>query len=435
MSEEVLGIMLRENIMAGLPSRMKAYKDYMGLGVPPCGEYAPKPTSIDPPPWMPAQHNPGVFQRLSLHREIEHFMAYMRPTNEEVIIRKDLISRFTRLVGRVDSKAKVRCVGPEATGLCFPTSDIDMVITFGSSSIGPSVLHSSSSTKARFSELEFKIRSSGFASKIDSFLTGPVPLLRIRDAVTGVKIELTAATDDHGVRAAEAVQAWTRSENRSVIESLVMVLKLFLAIRRLDTTYSGGVNMYMLVWMVVAWVELELPKLSLGKGASYSRRDEVNPRMVSSHGLSSKPWHSTTTPSSYPDPINLGVALTSFLKFYGEEFDATTATIRFSENSVTYAVKNRLYSHSTLQEYLISVTDPVDADVDLGLKAYAIKHVQASFLEAYQALESLEHGYGSRSQMVKARMQGTLGCLLGGDYTHFIFRRKRILEKWRRSKY
>jgi non-canonical poly(A) RNA polymerase PAPD5/7 len=65
MSENILGMMLRDNMMDGRPSRMKDYNDYTGFVIPPCGEFVSKSSSIEPPPWMPGQANVGFSQRLS----------------------------------------------------------------------------------------------------------------------------------------------------------------------------------------------------------------------------------------------------------------------------------------------------------------------------------------------------------------------------------
>ncbi|EAU83595.2 poly(A) polymerase Cid14 [Coprinopsis cinerea okayama7 len=425
MSRDRLGFMLRENIVEGRPSRMDAYSDYTGFSIPPCGEYAPKAGSISVPPWMPAITGVGNFQRLSLHREIEHFTAYIRPTDKELALRRDLVSRFVKLVDKLDPDATVRVLGSTASGLHYPTSDIDMTITFRGVSKSSS---RSSSTRTRLSTLEHKIQSSGFASRIDSILNAAVPLLRITDAMTGLEIDLTAS-DERGVKGTKMVLAWTNSDNWTVIESLVAVLKLFLSTRRLGTPYTGGINSYLLVWMVVAWVHLELPRLYKGKWRKgyLHEFDDVGP---------------VAGPSSFPsspradesEPIDLGVALRAFFKFYGEDLDTTTACIRFTPTGVTYGVKSFSSSRRAHQRYLLSITDPADDDVDLGSKAYAFKHVQASFREAYRTLEALEDGTADRTELVKARMQGTLGCVLGGDYAYLAEKRKRIVDRWRRNR-
>ncbi|KAJ2930783.1 hypothetical protein H1R20_g6325, partial [Candolleomyces eurysporus] len=371
----MLGMMLRDNMMDGRPSRLKDYTDYTGFVIPPCGEFVSKSSSIEPPPWMPAQANVGFSQRLSLHREIEHFMAYMRPTKDEVYLRRNLIARFTAVIKKITPISTVRPVGSCVTGLYFPTSDIEMVID---------------SLPIPLSLLENEIWNSGFASRIDSLLDDfAAPLLRIVDAVTGIEIALSVA-DGHAVRATNAVQAWFKGDtgegngDRTVIACLVMVLKMFLSIRRLGSTYTGGVHSYLLFWMVVAWVKLGMPrraKLSDGvlDDAVVGLRS-VSMASSTSSSSSQGTSSSSRTPGPSGVPVDLGSALLGFLRFYGQEFDYENKSIQFSSKSVRYTSKPFL--HRTIQKYLLCITDPADSTVDLGFKAYGIKHVRETFRDA-----------------------------------------------------
>ena len=42
------------------------------------------------------------------------------------------------------------------------------------------------------------------------------------------------------------------------------------------------------------------------------------------------------------------------------------------------------------QPYLLSIYDPANTFIDMGSKAHGIKHIQASFKNAYQSLANLE---------------------------------------------
>ncbi|KAJ2912793.1 hypothetical protein MD484_g7618, partial [Candolleomyces efflorescens] len=434
------GFQLKMNMMAGRPSRMKSCRTYTGLVIPPCGKFA-SPTSLTsesgdvPPPWMP--ETDGSSQP-SLNREIAYYVEYMKATKVEMALRIDLINRFTALIKKITgSTTSVRPVGSCVTGLFFPTSDIDMVMAF---------------SPRPLSLLQNDISRSGFSSNIHAVLNASVPLLRITDAVTGLEIDLTMS-DGHGERATRAVRGWLEDQasddERRVIQSLVMVLKLFLSIRRLGTTFTGGINSYVLVWMVVAWAKLEMPKLHAQATntlpsrvpARSSRLDdltaEFNSISISSHISSlsqpQKKSSASTTTSGSPSQsasttrTNLGSALLSFLRFYGQEFDYETKSIRFTSSSVEYTSK----AWSSSASYLLSITDPADSSVDMGSKAYGIKHVQETFRDAYVTLAGLVDGTATRDQRGKARVQGILGFWLGGEYSQLDRERKEIVRKWR----
>jgi non-canonical poly(A) RNA polymerase PAPD5/7 len=352
-------------------------------------------------------------------------MAYMRPTKDEVYLRRNLIARFTAVIKKITPISTVRPVGSCVTGLYYPTSDIEMVID---------------SLPIPLSLLENEIWNSGFASRIDSLLDdSAAPLLRIVDAVTGIEIALSAA-DGHAVKATNAVQAWIKGDtgegdgDRTVIACLVMVLKMFLSIRRLGSTYTGGIHSYLLVWMVVAWVKLGMPRRAkrsdgLFDDAAVGLRSVSKTSSTSSN--SSQGTSSSSSGMHRPSavPVDLGSALLGFLRFYGQEFDYENKSIQFSSKSVRYASKPFL--HRTAQKYLLCITDPADSSVDLGFKAYGMKHVRETFRDAYVTLVSLVEGTATRDELVRARFEGALGCVLGGDYSRFVYKRKRILRKWR----
>ncbi|KAJ3540151.1 hypothetical protein NMY22_g4419 [Coprinellus aureogranulatus] len=417
MTNYMLGVMLKGNLMDGRPSRMKGCGDYTGLVIPPCGEFASKHSSIEPPPWMPAQTDFGFSKRLSLHREIEHFMAYMKPTNEEVSLRKDLVTRFTKLVKRLAPGATLQVVGSSSTGLYFPTSDIEMVITFSSRSASKNI-------RPALAILEDQIRNSRFSSHAESALQGAVPVLRITDAATGIEVVLKGS-DERSIRSRDVMRAWIGGDDAEVIRSLVMILKLFLSIRRLGTSYTGGIDSDLLVWMVVAYVKLEM------------RKPWANTPVGGRTRLNSQLSNSTGSSADGGDSVDLGQALLGFLKFYGQAFDYNGRAIIFTSTSVCCPLKPSMLGSEAFspyrpeQEYLLCLTDPADSTVDIGAKAYSIKHVRETFRDAYVSVLALVEGSATRDELVRARFEGVLGSCLGGNYGRFTTKRRRIIKRWR----
>ena len=340
----------------------------------------------------------------SLDEEIRTFMRYMEPTPQEVRMRMNLVQRFKKLITSFNMNASVQPVGSYVTGLYLPTSDIDMVITFHSGSfIGYS---------GRLSMLMGEIHNSGFASRIDDVLRASVPLIRITDGITGIQIDLTAA-DTHAVKATEAVEKWLQLS--SPAKPLLFVVKMFLSIRRCGTTYTGGINSYALFWMVVAWVELEMLKKK--PKAAVLDYDSL----IAGFGGLSMSKENVATPSPSLEEVDLGELLMKFLKFYGEEFDYETNEIRIAP-SPSYCTKTYRYSRYSTQRYLLSIYDPADTLIDMGSKAYGIKHIQASFKIAYQNLAKLEAR--RKSGQCQVGEAGILGSVLGGDYTKFVEKRR-----------
>ncbi|KAF8968480.1 hypothetical protein BDZ97DRAFT_1798670 [Flammula alnicola] len=446
MSSYYLGDQLKNNMMAGVSTRTKSAGDYNGSPIPPCGDFARSKASLAPmlSPWLPeATSIPRL--HTSVHNEITKFMQYMEPTTQEAATRKDLVKRFTNLITSFRMDVKVSPVGSYVTGLYLPTSDIDMVLTFGTGNLSSYL--SIAGSRLDLSRILIKIRNSGFASKVEDVLNATVPLIRITDKVTGIEIDLTAA-DTHGIAATEAVQKWMKGPESEIIKMLAIVVKMFLSIRRCGTTYTGGVNSYVLVWMVVAWVKLEWPKtrkerhivedisslssafgkLSVRSSAivklpSNSVKLPSNSVKLSSNSTSTTAVQATPAVKESKTP-DFGQALLGFLKFYGNDFDYYTKAINI-EPTPSYQIKKFPYSRYPItQRYLLSIFDPANSSIDMGSKAYGIRHVQASFLEAYNMLVDAERK--TRVQNFSPYPEGVLGKLLGGDFTKFVEKRKRL---------
>lgn len=343
----------------------------------------------------------------------------MEPTSQEVKMRSDLVRRFTKLIASFNMEASIEPVGSYVTGLYLPISDIDMVLTFRPGLASSFDGYSSSS---RLSALIGKIRDSGFASKVVDVLQASVPLIRITDKITGIEIDLTAA-DTHAIRATEAVQIWL--QRSSLTKPLLFVLKMFLSIRRCGTTYTGGINSYTLFWMVVAWVELEMPKT---RRVASSANDLSS--LTAAFGGVSMLKHNVAISSSSSKGADLGELLIQFLKFYAEEFDYYTKAIDIAPTPA-YCTKTYGYSRYPItQRYLLSIYDPASACIDMGSKAYGIKHIRESFKSAYQSLADMEAKRKSGQWVGEI---GVLGKILGGDYTTFLEKRDLAVAPWCRS--
>lgn len=358
-----------------------------------------------------------------LDEEIRSFMQYMEPTSQEVKMRMNLVQHFTKLITSFNMNASVQAVGSYVTGLYLPTSDIDMVLTFHARSGSYSTAMSGS-----LSTLIWKIRGSGFASRVDDVLRASVPLIRIIDKITGIQIDLTAA-DTHSVQATNKVQRWLPLS--SPAKPLLFVVKMFLSIRRCGTTYTGGINSYALFWMVVAWVKLEMPKKKFRVASSSSAlNDDLSSFITAFGGLSMSGQNvaASSSGSDLPEGVDLGQLLIKFLKFYAEEFDYDATAIGI-EPTPGYRTKTYRYSRYPItQRYLLSIYDPADTSIDMGSKAYGIKHIQQSFRSAYQTLADLEARRKSSQQVRNAA--GILGTVLGGDYTDFLEKRRLAVARF-----
>ncbi|KAF5319580.1 hypothetical protein D9619_008493 [Psilocybe cf. subviscida] len=378
------GHALKRNMQSSLPTRTKSWTNYVGAVMKPCNFASAEP---DPAPWLQIVEADTTFQ--SIDREIHNFMEYMKPTPEELAAREDLVRRFQLFIqSHFKNGMGVTPFGSYVTGLYLPSSDIDIVLTLPR--IGPSA-------KVQLGAILAAVKASGFASKVDDVLKATVPLIRIKDEITSIDIDLTAS-DGHALRSTAAVQKWLREETE-LKRALIFVLKRFLATRRCGTTYTGGINSYLLVWLVVAWVSIEWPKVKafapIHPPPASSTAHQTGTDSTSTEALSETLGDLNIQNSSPKSNAHEGEAifpahliplythaLLHFFKFYGRTFRYHQQAIEIEPRP---HLKRKIVTHE--QPYLLSICDPADPSIDMGSKSYGIKHVQATFVDAYARLQ------------------------------------------------
>lgn len=147
-----------------------------------------------------------------------------------------------------------------------------------------------------------------------------------------------------------------------MLRSLTVILKLFLAQRRMNETYSGGIGSFVLLNMIVSFLQ-QRQRCAVLEGKSFK---DVN-------------W-------------NLGVLLIDFFQFYGVRFNYILAGISIN-NSGYYNKQDRGYEwYNPTKPMSLSVENPdpaVDPKVDIGKNSYNILKIRRSFEHAYQLLSAI----------------------------------------------
>ncbi|GAA49377.1 DNA polymerase sigma subunit [Clonorchis sinensis] len=190
-------------------------------------------------PWKPSNHDyePGT---VGLHNEIKDFYNYIKPTDEEQYARDVVVSKIKDVVHSMWPDCEVDVFGSFKTGLYLPTSDIDMVI-FGKWEALP--LHT----------LKHALSSSGISSEITVLDKATVPIVKMTDKETGLKVDISFNMIN-SVRAAVLIQDYMRTF--PCMPYLVFVLKQFLLQRNLNEVWTGGLSSYALILMVVRFLQV-----------------------------------------------------------------------------------------------------------------------------------------------------------------------------------
>lgn len=141
---------------------------------------------------------------------------------------------------RLWPKARVEVVGSTGTGLCLPSSDLDITV-LGNVSQTP------------ITDLVGCLGRAHIAAR-DTLRTvmASVPLVRYVDAETKLDVVITVNRES-SVRAVELIKVFM--EEFESLAPLLTVLKLLLYQENLHSVYSGGVSPFALLLLTVSFLQ------------------------------------------------------------------------------------------------------------------------------------------------------------------------------------
>ncbi|KAI0979728.1 hypothetical protein GJ496_008187 [Pomphorhynchus laevis] len=188
------------------------------------------------------------FQRISpavdsLHKEIVQFYEYMKPLRVERSVRKQAVRRISSIILRnLPGVNKVSCFGSYKTGLCLPTSDIDLVV-FGQWSSSPL-------TDLKDILIEHGVTTENNLKALDR---ASVPILKLTDSQTGIRFDISFNMLN-GTKSIGVIKEFL--SEFPPLRYLVLVLKHFLLQRYLNEVFTGGIGSYTLIMMTVSFLQL-----------------------------------------------------------------------------------------------------------------------------------------------------------------------------------
>jgi non-canonical poly(A) RNA polymerase PAPD5/7 len=351
----------------------------------------------DLPPWMEdfvnyRQVNPLVM----LHNEIVGFCKLMEPRTDEMKERQGLVDRFTALAQSVFEAegCLVQVFGSQATGLCLPTSDIDIAIQIeegrkedapskgktdsveenGTSKKsggmqGPEVGLKMTSKQQELDDMENWHKPSGtFLQRLATKLREQwledlsyleviektrVPLVKFTHAPTGISVDV-CFNQKTGPQAAALMHQYM--EALPPLRPLTFILKKFMASRGLNQPYTGGVGSFLLQMMIVSFLQHR------------ERDSRINRR---------------------PSVYNLGALMVEFLEFFCTDFNfvLTGISVRFDGFFFPKGAADRKKDFWMPQRpFSIAMENPLEPTYDVGTPSFRINTVQRAFEVAFKTL-------------------------------------------------
>ena len=316
-------------------------------------------------PWATCAYSHPNFT-LRLHEELLDFCIYVSPKPAEQTMREELIARLELLVREAfpsSPNVHLKPFGSYATKLYLPISDIDLVL-FG---VDESRFVAGEKGKnSPLGVLERVMRSKQSATYLEHISGARIPILKLTDKLTGVKVDICYAIEG-GLRAAEFIVSM--QQHMPALRPLTLFLKYFLHCRVLNDTYKGGIGSFMLQLMLINHLQ--------------------------ALQLAGRLQHPTT---------NLGMLLMSFLESYGISLNYKNAGLNMNAAATTAAaggaarpagsagVRTSFFNKSARgwfnanRPYLLSIENPLDSNHDVGANSYLIMRVRKALQFAYQTL-------------------------------------------------
>ncbi|KAK6041113.1 nucleotidyltransferase domain protein [Cooperia oncophora] len=155
------------------------------------------------------------------------------------------------------NNVRVSVFGSLRTRLFLPTSDIDVLVEcdeWKDSSVMRSTYLTVLWFQARcMQETANHLEEVGLAKSVAVFSDAFVPIVKMVEKDTLVNVDISFNTAQ-GVKAADYIERV--KEEFPVVEPLILVLKQFLILRRLNTTYTGGLSSYGLILMLINFLHV-----------------------------------------------------------------------------------------------------------------------------------------------------------------------------------
>ncbi|OEU20356.1 Nucleotidyltransferase, partial [Fragilariopsis cylindrus CCMP1102] len=321
------------------------------------------------PPWMGGRVDyRRINPMVAFHNEIVSFCRLMEPKPKEMKTREELTASFTALAKSVFPDCKVEVFGSQATGLCLPTSDIDIAIQLNEKE-EQTINGDDNKTEKKINDMENWNEPTGSPlqllagalrehwlddlSYLEVIEKTRIPLVKFTHAPTNISIDV-CFNQTSGVQAAALMRQYMQAI--PPFRPLTFVLKKFMASRGLNQPYTGGVGSFLLQMMMLAFLQ-------------HRERDAFN--------------------NQRPSIYNLGALLVEFFEFYTTDFNfiLTGISVRFDGFFFPKGASDRRKNFWQPQRpFSVAMENPLDPTFDVGSASFRIDLVQRSFDVAFKVL-------------------------------------------------
>ncbi|KAI8595799.1 hypothetical protein EDD21DRAFT_312927 [Dissophora ornata] len=304
-------------------------------------------------PWMCRRYSTMASVPLMLTQEIKDLVAYLSPTDEENTIRRLVFRSIKRAILSLWPNAQVDIYGSYDTGLCLPTSDLDILVR-----------KQDEVTQRNIRLLAGRLQKLGIATSVELVLYAKVPLIKFKERCSNIDVDISFNKPSGVDGAAVSKDFMDRTPG---LKPLTILVKHFLMIRGLNEPYSGGLGSYGTMLMILSFLQRH-PMVSTGL---------INPSE------------------------NLGVLFIEFMELYGRHFNFEDVGMSVTDGG-SYFPMPQMYneSHNTtrretgqgakaqsqLKNVRIIMLDPLDPQNNVTKPAFKYPAVMSHFAKAYERI-------------------------------------------------
>ncbi|CAJ0595936.1 unnamed protein product [Cylicocyclus nassatus] len=294
-------------------------------------------------PWATKRYSLSIE---GLHEEIKDIFQWLRPCRLEEAVRLEVFRKVKNAIKErwKGNNVKVSVFGSLRTRLFLPTSDIDVLVECEEWKDTCAMANCMQETANYLEEV-------GLAKSVAVFSDAFVPIVKMVEKDTLVNVDISFNTAQ-GVKAADYIEKV--KEEFPVVEPLILVLKQFLILRRLNTTYTGGLSSYGLILMLINFLH--------------------------HYGMPVRRKH------PYSPEVNLGELLMRFFEVYAQEVNYDAVGISVIDMRYTPKEARR---DGDKKAALLSIEDPLLITNEVGRSSFNYALVRSAFEQALQILKGV----------------------------------------------
>lgn len=275
-----------------------------------------------------------------LTMEIKDFIAYISPCKEEIEARNSCVRRLREAITKLWRDCEVHVFGSSATDLYLPGSDIDMVIVSDRGDYG---------NRNSLYQLSSYLKRLGLATNVEVVAHARVPIIKLTEPKTHIHIDISFERTN-GIEAAQVILDWLKETPG--LRELVLIVKQFLAVRKLNNVRHGGLGGFSTICLVYSFLRLH-PRISTGN------IDALD---------------------------NLGVLLIEFFELYGKNFSYDNIAISVMDDSVCYLRKSDYKDMQGRSSFTLAIQDPSDSSNNISRGSFNVLGLKKAFNGAFWSL-------------------------------------------------